>query len=235
VGTTLNIVVVEDHDVLREELVSFLRRPGWGVTGVDSGEALDAALRTQPAHLIVLDLNLPFEDGLSIARRLRAALPDLGIVMLTARNAPSDRSSGYSTGADVYLTKPANVHELESVIKNLGRRLLPTAGAELTLAIGQRLLSSPDGHSVKLSRSEAQLLGYLASAPERTLDTDFLIRKLSQDHAVDTSRDKLTVAISRLRAKIDQDLRQHDCIKAVRGFGYQLMVPVRVLDTAAAN
>ncbi|MDP2000607.1 MAG: response regulator transcription factor [Rhodoferax sp.] len=227
---SLNIIVVEDHDVLREELVSFLARPNWGVRGVDSGEALDAALRTQPAHLVILDLNLPFEDGLSIARRLRASRPDMGIIMLTARTQPTERRLGYETGADVYLTKPANVHELESVVQNLGRRLAPVAGPGLVLRLGQLTLSGKAGHSLKLTRTEAQLLHYLCTAPERQVDTDFLIRKLSQDYAIDTSREKLTVLISRLRTKMDQSLGagEGDMLKSVRGFGYQLMVSIAI-------
>lgn len=227
-SAALNIIVVEDHDVLREELVSFLSRPQWGVRGVDCGEALDAALRTQPAHLVVLDLNLPFEDGLSIARRLRACRPDMGIIMLTARTQPTERRLGYETGADVYLTKPANVHELESVVRNLERRLVTAGGTRLVLRMAQLNLSGKAGHSLKLTRTEAQLLHYLSTAPERQVDTNFLIRKLSQDYALETSREKLTVIFSRLRTKMVQGLGadEGDILKSVRGFGYQLMTNI---------
>ena len=74
----LEILLVEDNDALREEMVSFLQRPGWNVRGVDCGEAMDAALRLSPADIALLDLNLPFEDGLSIAARMRQQHPQLG-------------------------------------------------------------------------------------------------------------------------------------------------------------
>lgn len=115
----------------------------------------------------------------------------------------SDRTSGYETGADVYLTKPTNVHELEAVIQNLARRRL----------------------CVYLTLNEAHLLHDLTTAPERQLGTDDLIRRLSQEHTLQTQRDHLTVLISRLRSKIDDALPQKDIIKAVRGYGCKLTVP----------
>jgi DNA-binding response OmpR family regulator len=122
-----SIIVVEDNDLLRCELVSYLRRPGWLVHGVDSGETLDLALRSRSAHLIVLDVGLPFEDGVSIAKRLRASQPDLRIVILTARTSAHDRLRGLDAGADAYLDKPANLMELERVLCDLQRRNKPQA------------------------------------------------------------------------------------------------------------
>lgn len=224
----LDIIVVEDYDTLREELVSFLQRPGWRVRGADSGEQLDALLRQQPAHVVTLDLNLPFEDGISIAKRLRAAMPGMGIVMLSARTRPSDRTAGYETGADVYLTKPTNVHELESVIQNLARRLAPPATTGLVLNMGDLTLSNPAGVYVGLRLNEAQLLQHLATAPERQLETDTLLRWMSHDHTVPFDRNNLAVMLSRLRHKIDLALPEKDIVKAVRGYGYKLTVPLVV-------
>lgn len=226
----LNIIVVEDHDVLREELVSFLHRPQWEVRGVDCGEALDMAMRSQPAHLIILDLNLPFEDGLSIAQRLRTSWIDIGIIILTARSQLTQRRVGYQTGADVYLTKPANMPELESVVQNLARRLVPAVNTGMVLRMGQLTLTGKNGLSLKLTRTEAQLLHYLATAPERQIDTDFLLRKLSQNYAIETSRENLTVTISRLRTKINLGLGagEGEMLKSVWGFGYQLMANITI-------
>lgn len=83
----LNIIIVEDHVDLREELVDFLSRPDWDVRGVGSGALLDIALQEKQADILILDLNLPDEDGIQIAKRIRATSPNIGIVMLTARNA----------------------------------------------------------------------------------------------------------------------------------------------------
>lgn len=219
----LDIVVVEDNDALREQLMAFLVRPGWRLRGADCGEALDALLRDQPADVVVLDLNLPFEDGTSIARRLRVAFPAMGIVMLTARVRPVDRTTGYASGADVYLTKPTNVEELESVIQNLARRLVPQPGADSALVLDQtaHCLRLPGGAGIQLSSKETQLLRLLAMAPERQLDTDYLLHQLYRDDVYPSKREHMTVLISRLRLKLNATAHK-DLVRAVRGVGYRL-------------
>jgi len=99
----LDIIVVEDHDLVRLELVDFLSGPGVQVRGADDGEVLETLLRQRHADILVVDLNLPGEDGLSLCRRMRQAFPEMGLVMLTARVMPSDKTAGYQSGADVYL------------------------------------------------------------------------------------------------------------------------------------
>lgn len=219
----LDIVVVEDNDALREQLMAFLARPGWRLRGADCGEALDTLVREQPAQLLILDLNLPYEDGTSIARRMRAAFPAMGIVMLTARARPSDRTAGYASGADVYLTKPTNVEELESVVQNLARRLLPQQGAESTLILDMtaNCLRLQGGGIVQLSAKEAQLLRLLAMAPDRQLDTDYLVHQLYDDDDNAARRGNMTVLISRLRLKLNATAHK-DLVRAVRGVGYRL-------------
>ena len=221
--------MVEDHDLLREELVEHLRRPGRDVRGVGSGEELDIELRTSPADVVVLDLNLPGEDGLSIATRLRAAMPRVGIVMLTGRTRPGERADGYATGADVYLTKPTNVRELEAVITTLGQRLLVQPAAEGFVLDGRRMrLLAPAGKVAELTLSETEILTQLALAPERQLDAEFLLRKLSQEYNLVKTRDALTVLMSRLRHKLAQHIGEEDMVKAIRGYGYKLNVPIQI-------
>lgn len=225
----LALIVVEDHDLLREELVDYLRRPGWDVRGVGSGEELDIELRTAPADVVVLDLNLPGEDGLSIATRLRTALPRIGIVMLTGRTRPSERADGYATGADVYLTKPTNVRELEAVITTLGQRLVLHPPSDGFVLDGRRMrLRAPGGKVAELTLSETEILTQLALAPERQLDAEFLLRKLSQEYNVVKTRDALTVLMSRLRHKLAQHLGEEELVKAIRGYGYKLNVPIQI-------
>lgn len=225
----LDIVVVEDHEQLREQLVLFLQRPGWQVRGADCGEEMDELLRTRPAQIVVLDLNLPFEDGTSIARRLRMAMPQMGIVMLTARTRPSDRTAGYESGADVYLTKPTNVQELESVILNLARRLTPPAETGLVLDMTAMALRTAAGIAVPLTVTEVQLLHHLAMAPERQLDTDYLVHRLYHDPHAPPRREHLIVMISRLRSKINESALPHkDIVRAMRGYGYRLTMPITV-------
>ena len=226
----LDIVVVEDHDALREQLMAYLARPGWRLRGADCGEALDGLLRDQSADVVVLDLNLPFEDGTSIARRLRLAFPGMGIVMLTARVRPVDRTAGYASGADVYLTKPTNVEELESVIQNLARRLVPQPGADSALVLDQtsHCLRLPGGDNIQLTSKEAQLLRLLAMAPDLQLDTDYLLYQLYQDDETAGRRGNMTVLISRLRLKLSATADK-DLVRAVRGVGYRLGAKVVVL------
>ncbi len=230
----LDIILVEDNDALREELVSFLQRPGWAVRGVDCGEAMDAALRSRPADIALLDLNLPFEDGLGIARRLRTVFPMMGIVLLTARTQPSDRRRGYEAGADVYLTKPTSVEELESVIHNLGRRVQPVNDDALVLNPSALTLAAPGGAALRLTVTEAEMLHALALAPERQLHTEFLLYTLA-DKSITLTRENLAVLISRLRAKLENTLGQAEVIKAVRGVGYRLTPVVRIVHGSATG
>lgn len=120
----MNIVVVEDHALLREVTVAALRELGHQVQGVDSAEALPDVLQSFAAQIVLLDLNLPGEDGVSLAQRLRRANPVLGIIMVTARAALNDKLAGYASGADLYLSKPTSVEELGAAIEALSRRIL---------------------------------------------------------------------------------------------------------------
>lgn len=227
-AASLDIVVVEDHDLLRQELVAFLQRPGWRVRGVDCASALDEAWRQCPADVLVVDLNLPGEDGISICQRMRLAMPELGIVMLTARTRPSDRSSGYQSGADVYLTKPTHVGELEAVITNLSRRIRKSVAHGLQLDMAGLTLGASSGQKISLSRLEALLLQSMAVSPERQIDSDMLLYRINRTNPAPMEKDNLAVIMSRLRGKISTGLSTPDIIKAIRGYGYQLTLPITV-------
>lgn len=224
----LEVVVVEDHDLVRAELVDFLNRPGIRVRGAEDGEVLDALLRQRHADILVVDLNLPGEDGLSICQRMREAFPEMGLVMLTARVMPADKTAGYQSGADVYLTKPANVDELEAVVANLSRRLRRRVANGLQLDVPRQQLTLAAGIAVGLSLLETRLLYELALAPERKLSTDLLLQRLDPRGDQPSLRDNLPVTISRLRQKLASGLGQGEVIKAVRGFGYQLTQAITV-------
>lgn len=224
----LEIVVVEDHDLVRDELVDFLNRPGIRVRGAEDGEVLDALLRQRHADILVVDLNLPGEDGLSICQRMREAFPEIGLVMLTARVMPADKTAGYQSGADVYLTKPANVDELEAVVANLSRRIRRRVSNGLQLDVPRQQLALAGGVAVGLSLLEMRLLYELALAPERKLSTALLLQRLDARGDNPALRDNLPVTISRLRQKLASGLGQGEVIKAVRGFGYQLTQAITV-------
>jgi len=224
----LEIVVVEDHDLVRDELMDFLTRPGIQVRGAEDGDMLDALLRQRHADILVVDLNLPGEDGLSICRRMREAFPELGLVMLTARVMPSDKAVGYQSGADVYLTKPANVTELEAVIANLSRRIRRRVANGLQLDMPQLRLSRTSTEGIRLTLLEAHLLYELALAPERKLSTEGLLLRLDPRLNNPYLRDNLPVTLSRLRQKVASGLGTQDLIKAVRSYGYQLTQAITI-------
>ncbi|WP_295436479.1 response regulator [uncultured Thiodictyon sp.] len=121
----LSVIVIEDHDDLRAVTVAALRELGHSARGLPDGEALDAELRAARTDLLVLDLNLPGEDGISLARRARGVQPDIGIIIVTVREQLSDKIAGYDSGADIYLTKPTSIEELGAAIAALARRLRP--------------------------------------------------------------------------------------------------------------
>ena len=117
------IIIVEDNESLRTEIEDHLKDDGFWVRGVEDGFELNQALSESPAEALLLDLNLPNEDGLEITKRVRKAYPNIGIVILSARVRSIDRQQGYEAGADVFITKPAKPDELTLVLNNLCRRI----------------------------------------------------------------------------------------------------------------
>lgn len=226
--TLLNIVVVEDHDALREVTVEALRNMGHNAVGVDCAEALADEIGAFPIDLLVIDLNLPGEDGISLARRLRTAQPGIGIIMVTSRNQISEKLSGYESGADLYLTKPTSVEELGAAVQALARRMKrhEQARPDFLLNFAALFLQGPqDG--VGLSAHEAAMLSALARAPGHRLESWQLI-ELSGKAEADFSKHALEVQIVRLRKKLMQAGAGDQPIKAVRGQGYQLCIKVIV-------
>ncbi|MFW2454814.1 response regulator transcription factor [Methyloversatilis discipulorum] len=121
----LNLLIVEDNDDLRDSLADALGTRGHHVVALDCAEAVPEQAELTRLDLAIVDLNLPGEDGLALAQRLREAQPGLGIIMLTARAQSSDKVAGYEHGADIYLTKPVSLQELAGAVQALGRRLKP--------------------------------------------------------------------------------------------------------------
>lgn len=225
----LIIVVVEDNELVREEMVCFLNRPGWRAHGADCGEELSVWLRRNTPDIAVLDVNLPHEDGYSIAARLRESHPEMGIIMLTARSRGSDRSVGYQAGADVYLTKPTNTAELVAVITNLSRRTRREAPRQLRLDRARGLLTGPEGDSCRLTISELRLLELLALAPAREADSEYLLAELLNSESRVPSRENLAVLVSRLRAKCQRLAGVDNLVAAHRGLGYRLTLPMELV------
>ena len=226
----LNIMVVEDHDALRDVTVEALAQRGHNVRGVDSAESLADEPGLFPIDLLVIDLNLPGEDGLSLAARIRAAQPDIGIIMVTARNQVRDRLAGYEGGADIYLTKPTSSEELIAAVRALTRRIRPEEpliSATLTLSLTTLTLHGTQA-KVSLSSHEAGLLAAFVRAKEQQLETWQLI-ELTDKLVSENSKKALEVQIVRLRKKLQQAGAAEPTIKAIRGQGYRLCLKITLI------
>lgn len=219
----LSIVVVEDHDVLREVTVNFLTARGHDVRGAADGQELDELMALAPADVVVLDVNLPGESGFDICSRLRAASDRLGIILLTALGEATHRVQGYDRGADIYLGKPTSQEELAAAVSGLGRRALPVFGRdgnELVILAATSEVAGPTGRAA-LTESEVKLLRGLALAANRQLEYWQLLELLGMDDAA-SGKAALEVRITRLRQKMHQVGAPVPAIRAVRGLGYFL-------------
>lgn len=229
----MNIVVVEDHDDLRDITVQALRNMGHQVSGVDCAEALVDALEIRSIDLLVLDLNLPGESGITLARRMRATQPYIGIIMLTARQQLADKIAGYANGADIYLTKPTSTDELTAAVQALGRRMqihLATPAA-FVLDVAALTLQGP-ASLVGLSLLEANMLLTFSRARDSRLEHWQLMAmsetggsvegvSVAGEHKGDLSKNTLEAQIARLRKKLMQAGAVKPPIISIRGQGYQ--------------
>ena len=220
--TCLNIAVVEDHETLRLVTVEALQSQGHRVIGVESAEFLQEALGNQSLDLVVVDVNLPGEDGVSLARRLKLSHPDLGVIVVSARNRLDDKLGAYECGADLYLTKPVSVQELCAAAGALGKRLQRTDQASrrgFSLDLKRMQLRGPAGET-SLTSQDATLLAALVRAPGHRLETWQLLEQLGWLDS--PGKMALEVPISRLRRKFTLVGATANSIIAIRKHGYQL-------------
>lgn len=223
---SLNLVIVEDNLLVAEEMSRLLQRHGYRVHSADSGEQLNEILCRFPIDIVLLDINLPYEDGYSIAKRLRQSHPYLAIVMITARSRHSDRALGYESGADVFIAKPVQSAELLAVLSKLAARLMPAPIARYTLSRRAQTLSSDAGPSLDLTPNEYLILELLMLSPEQEADIEYLRLRVNRDGVGKMTRETLYVLISRLRAKVSATFGISSCISAIRGYGYKLNLPL---------
>ena len=226
-----HILVVDDDVAIRDLIREYLTENDFKVSVAESGADMDRVLGAEMVDLVLLDLKLPDEDGLAIARRLRESL-DIPIIILTGRKEEVDRVMGLELGADDYVTKPFSQRELLARIKAVLRR---TEGKRATrrgetvrayrfngweLNTGTRKLRSPDGRNVELTNSEYALLVAFLKAPQRILSRDQLLESSRlHDDIYDRSID---VQILRLRRKVEDSPNQPTLIRTERGAGYYL-------------
>lgn len=227
--TALNIIVVEDNEAMRELTVEALREEGHRVIGVECAEEFAEVADCMRVDLMVIDLNLPGEDGISLARRIRQDQPNIGIIMLTASNGAKETTLGYESGADIYLTKPISVDVLNSAVHALSRRISPDGHlpAPVSFDMHKLVLSSELG-SIDLTLHESMLLTALIRAQGHRMENWQLIELLGHSES-EHSRGTLNVQISRLRKKLMKVCAEKQPIKSVRQLGYQLCISVQLV------
>lgn len=223
---SLRVLIVEDNDGLREATVSFLRQEGFDATGVPCAEDVDDLPEATHTDAYVIDLHLPGEDGLSLALRLRRARPDIPIIITTARTHLNDRVKGYEAGADIYMSKPVEPNELRAALFALTSRRRAAQHDKAGLKLDRRLLllTGPAGQS-RLAEAEARLLIALAAAKDQTLERWQVAVQLNPE-SEDMTADNLQNRLSQLRKKMAACGADGECIRAVRGVGYRLCVPL---------
>lgn len=222
------VMVIEDHDELREATVAMLQQAGYDVLCAASAEDVDEMENSRCVDLYVVDLNLPGEDGLSLVQRLRRVHQTAGIVIATARSRLDDRLQGYESGADIHLSKPIAPQELLATLSSLARRV--RAGKRrvevFILDAKTQKLSGPQGDA-RLSHAEVRLLTSLAVARNNTLERWQVMLHMA-DSDRELSSNTLQVRISNLRKKLAACGVEQDAIIGIRNEGYRLCVPLQV-------
>ena len=227
----IHVVVVDDERDIRETVAEYLDMNGYKVSKADGGPALRKLAEQDRIDLAILDVTMPGEDGLSLARWLREHSGP-GVIMLTARDSVVDRVVGIEMGADDYVTKPFDLRELLARVKAVLRRV-GRASASATVAAGHRTvrfgacrldldahkLFGPDDGEIPLTAMEFDLLRAFAERPNRVLTRDQLLDRAHNRDFEPFDR-SIDIRIARIRRKIETDPAKPAVIKTVRGAGY---------------
>jgi len=243
VETTDHILVVDDDRDIRELVVDYLLKSGYRATGAANGKEMRAVLDKQAVDLVVLDIMMPGDDGLTLCRQLRSGQhKDLPILMLTARHDDMDRILGLEMGADDYVVKPFVARELLARIKAILRRFrtlppnLQVTEAGRIIAFGDwqldtstRHLLDATGTIVALSGAEYRLLRVFVDHPQRVLTRDQLLN-FTQGRDAELFERSIDLLVSRVRQRLNEDVRSPRYIKTVRSEGYVFSMPVSILE-----
>lgn len=224
--TNDHVLVVEDDAVTRAKLSGYLEAVGHRVSEAQDGNEMRRIMAADPADLLLLDINLPGEDGLDLTRELRSK-SDIGIILVTGRVDDIDRIIGLEMGADDYVTKPFNARELCARVKNLLRRTRRVRDIETdsrhfgswTFDMTRRRLDHDDGRRISLTRAEYELLTALVIHPGVVLSRERLLGIISHRTA-DPSDRTIDVLVRRLRQKLEDDPQSPDLIITAHGEGY---------------
>jgi DNA-binding response OmpR family regulator len=237
-----SILVVDDDPEVRDMIVEYLSNHGFEVAEAGSGEQMRAALARRVPDVVLLDLNLPGEDGLTLARYLREH-HDVGIIMVTAAGEVVDRIVGLEVGADDYVAKPFDPRELRARLKSVMRRVHSRTGRQeagtaaarsatkrlhvgrCLLDLGTHQLFTGAGEEIPITSMEFDLLRVFAEHPNQVLSRDRLLT-LTRNREWEPFDRSIDIRIARLRKKIEEDPDKPQVIRTVRGAGY-MFVPAR--------
>ena len=232
-GTKATILIVDDEPDVREVLEEYFVAHGYAVLGAESAAAARELAAAQPIDLALVDIHMPGEDGLSLARHLRERYAQIAIVMLTSAATVVDRIVGLEMGADDYVPKPFDPRELAARVKSVLRRTSAAGRAELgatrlrigrcVLDVDAHRLSDENGKEVPMSPLEFDLLKALAEHPNRALSRERILN-LNQQRDWDPFDRSVDLRIMRLRKKIEPDPEHPRFIRTVRNEGY-IFVP----------
>jgi len=233
------VLVVDDDPDVREMIAEYLSTHGYEVAQAESGEAMRAALARAVPDVVLLDVHMPGEDGLSLARYLRERY-NLGIIMVTGAGDVVDRIVGLEVGADDYVAKPFDPRELRARVRSVMRRV-PGAGAQgkptgaptakRRVAVGQcqldldtHQLFDADGQEIPITSMEFDLLQVFTDHPNQVLSRDRLLT-LTRNREWEPFDRSIDIRIARVRKKIEADPDKPQTIRTVRGAGYMFVPP----------
>jgi two-component system OmpR family response regulator len=235
-STATRVLLVDDEPSLRQPLADYLTRQGFVVRQAEDAAKARSALIEDTPDLVLLDIMMPGEDGLSLCRHLSEA-KNIPVILLTARGEATDRIVGLEIGADDYVVKPFEPRELVARIRSVLRRSAKQPSATIeedalyefegwTLDPLKRRLTDPEGTVVPLSSAEFRLLVAFLNHPRQVLDRDRLLDMVQgrEAHLFDRAVDN---QVSRLRRKMESDSRDPKLIQTVWGGGYRLAADVR--------
>ena len=227
-----HVLIVEDDEVARAKLAGYLETAGHRISEAVDGRGLRQVMASDPVDLVLLDINLPGEDGLDLTRFVRAH-SDVGIILVTGRTDDVDRIVGLEIGADDYVTKPFNPRELLARVKTLLRRTTaraPSAPGTKRFSgwrfdTRSRRLVSPEGDKVALTRAEFELLNAFIAHPGAVLTRERLLGCVTHRSWGPGNR-TVDVLVRRLRRKLEADPKSPELIITVHGEGYMFAAEV---------
>lgn len=224
------LLTVDDDPLTCAKVKAYFEGQGYAVHAASNGVEMWQLLEKHPVDVVLLDVGLPGQDGLELARELRARDSGMGLILVSGRNDDVDKIVGLESGADDYVTKPFNSRELLARVKIVMRRLRPTQAPPAAgprrfggwvMDIAQRRLTGLQGQQPVLTRGEYDLLAVMARQPGVTMDRERLMQAVFH-RPWDPGDRTIDVLIARLREKLDDDPRHPKLIITVRSVGYML-------------